>query len=136
MNINDLPELLKQLENRAGEQKEFKAALLEISTSMAEILAQLEKNGPELAKAIAKELRGLRINAVVGTPDVTVNVKAPQVTVEAPKVNVQAPSVTVNVPDINVPAAVVHVMPSPPGTWEFDVRPGQGGAFKMTARKV
>jgi len=97
MNITELPSLLKQLEDRAGEQAALKALLAELGQALAELLEQNESAGAALAKAIADALKGVRIAAP------KVEVAAPTVHVAAPEVTVQAPSVTVN-PQINLPA--------------------------------
>lgn len=135
MNINDLPELLKQLQDRASEQKALKDAFLEISSTMADILAMLEKSGPDTAKAIAAALRGIRIEATTKAPDVSVNVKPTpvEVTVQPARVDV-----TVQAPDIKIPAPVVHFMPAEKtvGDWTFTFDLHSNGMIKgMKAKR-
>jgi hypothetical protein len=79
LTLDQLPALLKQLEDRGAEQEAFKALFTELQTTFADLLEQQEKNAPLLAKAIADALRGLRIDAPAAP---AVNVAAPQVTVE------------------------------------------------------
>ncbi len=67
MNIEDLPKLLSKLEDRAAEQEAMKSAMLEISTTLADLLALLEKQGPETARAIADSLKSLTINQAAPT---------------------------------------------------------------------
>lgn len=136
MNLNDLPKLLQQLEDRAGEQKALKDAFLEIGSSLADILSLLEKTGPDTAKAIAAALRGIRVEATMKAPDVTINVKPTpvEVTVQPARVDV-----TVQAPDIQVAAPVVHIMPPErsSGAWEFDFTYANNGVLNgMKARRA
>lgn len=80
MNIEDLPALLKKIEDRSGEQEAMRSTMLEIGTALADMLQLLERSGPETAKAIAAALGGLKlgeIKANVTVPQPLVHVMPP-----------------------------------------------------------
>lgn len=72
MNIEELPALLAKLEDRAGEQEAMRATMLEIGTTLADLLQLLERSGPDTAKAIAAALAGLKLG------EIQANVNVPQ----------------------------------------------------------
>lgn len=101
MNIDELPKLLKQIEDRSAEKEAFKSLLAELQQVLTDLLEHQEKTAPALATAIADALKSIRLTA-----NPTVNVAAPTVNVAPPAVHVAAPHVTVQ-PQINLPAADV-----------------------------
>jgi len=71
MQVEQLVDVVKQLQDRAAEQEALRATMLEIGTALSDIVQLLEKSGPETAKAIATALKNVRIGDI--------NVPAPTV---------------------------------------------------------
>jgi hypothetical protein len=90
LTLEELPALVAKLQDSAGRDKALTDAFLEVGTALADILALLEKQGPETANAISSALKELKITM----PEA----KAQQVNVTVPEITVPAPQVTVNVP--------------------------------------
>lgn len=87
MNVSDLSDLLKRLEDRAGEQKAMQDLMTELSTTLSDILEHQEASFPKLATAMADALKGVRLNAA---PEVKVDVKPTPVEVKVePKITVE-----------------------------------------------
>lgn len=75
MNVQDLVAVVQRLEDRGAEQEALRITMAEISTSLADLLALLERSGAETAKAIAEGLKNVRLGQI--------NVPAPVVHTEA-----------------------------------------------------
>jgi DNA-binding transcriptional ArsR family regulator len=61
MNLEDLPALLKRMEDSDARNKALETAMLEQGATMAEILSLLRDQGPATAKAIADALKGVKL---------------------------------------------------------------------------
>lgn len=125
MSLDDLQAFLDKVRDGAARDNALREAFLEVGTAMADILGLLEKQGPELAGAIASALKHLKVQAELQAPEIRVEVNPTpvEVKVAAPTVNVQAPVVTFS-------------PPANPGGWLFEVDPKPGGGFKIQAKRT
>lgn len=96
MNMVEIKDFLARVEDSAGRDKALNDAFLEVGTALAEILAMLEKQGPDTAKAIAAALKGITVSMPKMDAPV-VNVTVPEI--KMPAINIPAPNVTVQMPE-------------------------------------
>lgn len=125
MSLADLQDFLAKVEDSAGRDAALREAFLEVGSAMADILSLLEKQGPEMAKAIAQALKDIKVDAQEKGSEIRIDVKPTpvEVNVAAPIVHVAAPNVT-----MAAPAQAKR------GGWTFDVDPKPGGGFKINAK--
>lgn len=143
--IEELPSILKRIEDRARESDVLRDAVMEMGAAMAEVLEHLQESGPATAKAFADELRSIPLRAEFPASDVNINVSPTPVTVKAGDVNVSPTPVQVNLPQqqVNIPAPVVQVIErreviQPTDGWDFSFEfNGPGGQMsRCLARRL
>lgn len=120
--------LLTRAEKNAGAEDILKPLLTEISTAMAEIVELMERPAtvPMDAAALTQAFRDAMAEAK--PPTVTVQMEAPQITVQpAPVRELPPANVTIN-----------PMIASPPGTkWDIDVKSDrQGRITGLTVTKL
>lgn len=68
MNINELPELLKRLDDHAKRDKTLQDLLDQLGQTLADLLAHQEASGPAMAKAIADAFKSASANTKTAAP--------------------------------------------------------------------
>lgn len=109
MDLNDLPNLVKQLQDRSSEQAALKTLLSELGQAMADLLSHSEQSGPALAKAMADALKGVRMEAPKVEVKPTINVQPATVNPTPVQVHVEAPAVQVHVPKQPAPKQAARI---------------------------
>jgi hypothetical protein len=79
MNLEELPGILKKLEDFSGRDKALLDAFNEHSSALADILDAMTKQGDTVADAVAKALKSVHLQ--MAAPEVKVNVPAPVVNI-------------------------------------------------------
>lgn len=120
MNIDELPKLAADLKEKFAQVENLNGAFLEIGTALADILALLEKQGPDTAQAIAGALKGISLS------------------LQAPSINVSPTPVEVRVDAPPMPAPVIHLMErEQKGGWKVTFENGPYGEIKgMTLKPI
>jgi hypothetical protein len=127
MNLSELQAVAEKLQNSIKRDEALEGMLTEASTALADILAHLEKAGPDQAKAFADALKGVKLQIETKSDAAVVNVAPTPVTVRV--IEAKAPTVNVQVPQQQMPAPVVNVQPTiqqaaiPKGSaWRCDIK--------------
>ena len=121
--LGDLKGVIEKLQDYAGRDQSLREAYLEVGTAVADVLALLEKQGPDMARAIADALKNIKLD--MKAPEIRIDVSPTPV-----EVRVAAPIVNVAAPVVNMPQAQAVKR----GGWDFDVDPKPGGGFTMRAK--
>lgn len=72
MNVDELFQVLKKIEDRAAEQDALRTTLMEINAALCDVVVAMERSAPTTAAAIAQEvgraLRSLRLDTPRADP--------------------------------------------------------------------